>query len=275
MDTSERRSAFRRLHEEGCFVMPNPWDVGSARLLAGLGFKALATTSGGFAFARGLPDGAVPLDEMLAHTKEIVEATDLPVNADFQRAYADEPEDVATNVRLCVETGVAGLSVEDMTRERELYARGLAVERVRAARAAIDASGPGVLLTARCESFVVSHPHPPREARERLEAFAEAGADVLFAPGTLNREAISAIVAAAGPKPVSVMTPDKDLSVGDLAALGVRRVSLATSLMRAGLGAFMRAAREIAEKGTFGGLEGAEPSATLNRFFRDSAWTST
>lgn len=272
VDLAARRRAFRQLHERGCFVIPNPWDIGSARLLAGLGFEALATTSGGFAFSRGLPDGAVSCDEMLTHIREIVEATDLPVNADFQAAYADEPEGVAANARLCVETGVAGLSVEDMTKGHSLYDFTLAVERVRAARGAIDTSGADVLLTARCESFVVGHPDPLREACRRLEAFAEAGADVVFAPGSLDGDAISAIVATVSPKPVNVMATTKIRSVAELAALGVRRVSLAAALARAALGGFLRAAREIAERGTFGGLEGAEPGADVNRFFRNAGW---
>ena len=272
IDLAARRRTFRQLHEHGCFVIPNPWDIGSARLLASLGFKALATTSGGFAFSRGVPDGAVPRDEMLAHIREIVESTDLPVNADFQAAYADEPEAVAANVRLCVDTGVAGLSIEDMKKDASLYDFTLAVERVRAARAAIDASGAPVLLTARCECFVVGHADPIREACRRFAAFTEAGADVLFAPGSLDGEAISAIVAAASPQPINVMATSKNRSVAELAALGVRRVSLASALARAALGGFLRAAREIAERGTFGGFETAEPSADLNRFFRNREW---
>src|SRR2546427_4410427 len=202
---SSTATKFRAMHQAGCFVLPNPWDIGTAIYLERLGFKALATTSGGFAFSRGMPDGAVPRDEMLAHIREIVEATDLPVNADFQAAYADEPEAVAANVRLCVDTGVAGLSVEDMKGNHSLYDFTLAVERVRAARAAIDASAADVLLTARCECFVVGHADPVREACRRLEAFAEAGADVLFAPGSLDGDAISAILAAVAAKPVKLM----------------------------------------------------------------------
>lgn len=250
--------------------MPNPWDVGSARLLAGLGFASLATTSGGFAFTRGVPDGAVGRDEMLAHIREIVQATDLPVNADFQAGYADEPADVAANVTLCIDTGVAGLSIEDMRTDRTLYDPMLALERVRAARAAIDATGTDVLLTARCESFVVDHPDPLGEACRRLAAFADDGADVLFAPGSLDVDVISAIVAAVSPKPVSVMATTKNRSVADLAGLGVRRVSVATALARAAWGGFLRAARELAERGTFGGFDITKEAGDLNRFFRDA-----
>jgi 2-methylisocitrate lyase-like PEP mutase family enzyme len=263
----EKCRRFRTLHASGCFVMPNPWDPGSACLLANLGFPALATTSGGFAFSRGMPDGAVPRDEMLAHIAEIVRTVDVPVNADFQAAFADEPEEVAANVRLCVDTGVAGLSVEDMRSDHALYDFDLAVERVRAARAAVDASAADVLLTARSEAFVVNHPEALREACRRLAAFAEAGADVLFAPGSLEPDAISAIVAAVSPKPVSVMATPKHGSVAGLAAVGVRRISVASALARAAWGGFLRAARELAGRGSFAGFEEAEPSAALNRFF--------
>src|SRR6188508_563817 len=176
---------FRALHESGCFVLPNPWDIGTAIYLEHVGFKALATTSAGFAFLRGKPDGGVPRDDMLAHIREIVEATSLPVNADFHAGYADEPEDVAANVRLCVETGVAGLSIEDSTGRRDypLYEKKLAIERIRAARSAIDASKPGVVLTGRCEAWLVGDSDPLRTALERLAAYAQAGADCLYAPG--------------------------------------------------------------------------------------------
>jgi 2-methylisocitrate lyase-like PEP mutase family enzyme len=271
-DLAERRRSFRRLHESGCFVIPNPWDVGSARLLAGMGFRALATTSGGFAFSRGLPDGAVGRDEMLAHIAAVVAATDLPVNADFQAGYADDPSGVAENVRRCVQTGVAGLSIEDMKRDHALYELELAVDRVRAARSAIDASGADVLLTARCESFLVRHATPLPEACRRLAAFAAAGADVLFAPASLDEDAIAAIVAAVAPKPINVIAFPKHGSIAALAALGVRRVSLASGLARAALGGFLRAAREIADGGTFGGLQSAEPVADLNRFFANREW---
>lgn len=262
-----RRATFRRLHDAGCFVMPNPWDIGSARLSAGLGFPALATTSGGFAFSRGLPDGAVDRDTMLAHIAEIVTATDLPVNADFGNAFADAAEAVATNVALCVETGVAGLSVEDMAADRSLYEFDHAVDRVRAARAAIDAAGPDVLLTARSEALLTGHPGGLDEACRRIAAYAAAGADVLFVPGKLDAAAIARVIDAAGGKPVNAIALDPSQSIADLAQAGVRRVSLATALARAAYGGFLRLAREVAGAGTLKGLAEAEPGADLNRFF--------
>ncbi|HEX3470480.1 MAG TPA: isocitrate lyase/phosphoenolpyruvate mutase family protein [Silvibacterium sp.] len=276
MDYRARRAAFRKLHESGCFVIPNPWDVGSARYLRGLGFKALATTSSGFAFSRGLPDAewAVPREVALAHIAEIVAAVDLPVNADFQAGYADEPEGVAENVRLCVETGVAGLSIEDRRgdREKALYEFPVAVERIRAARTAIDALGADVLLTARAECFLVGLADPLREAVRRLEAYAEAGADVLYAPGPQTREQIDAIIAAVSPKSVNVlMSANTGLRMADLAALGVRRISVGSSLARAAWTGFIRAAKLIAEEGNFAGFEGLTPGAELNEFFRKDA----
>src|SRR6266498_5145600 len=197
MRSTENRAAskFRTMHESGCFVLPNPWDVGTAIYLQQLGFKGLATTSAGFAFARGLPDGAVPRDEMLDHIREIVEATSLPVNADFLAGYADEPEGVATNVRLCVYTGVAGLSIEDNTGRTDapLYEKKLAIERIRAARSAIDASGSGVVLTGRCEAWLVHDPDPFHTVLDRLAAYAEAGADCLYAPGVSKSDEIAQI----------------------------------------------------------------------------------
>src|SRR5437773_8154663 len=199
-------ATFRTMHESACFVLPNPWDVGTAIYLEHLGFEALATTSAGFAFSRGKCDGGVPRDEMLAHIREIVEATSLPVNADFESGYADEPEGVAANVRLCVNTGVAGLSIEDNTGDRKnpLYKLPLAVARIKAARAAIDASGSEVLLTARAECYLVGHPEPFKESILRLQAYAEAGADVLYAPGIHEREEIQTMVAELRPKPVNL-----------------------------------------------------------------------
>ena len=271
---AERRAAFRKLHESGCFVIPNPWDVGTALYLQHLGFPALATTSSGFAFTRGLPDTdwAVPRDAVLGHVAEIVRAVDLPVNADFESGYAHDPEGVAANVRLCVQTGVAGLSIEDATgdRARPLYELPLAVERIRAAREAIGDSG--VLLTARCESFLVGHPRPLDEAIRRLQAFAGAGADVLYAPGPHDREAISRLVAAAAPRPVNVlMSASAGMRVADLAALGVRRISVGSALARAAWTGFIRAAKRIAESGEFSGFEGNVPFAELNEFFRKAA----
>jgi 2-methylisocitrate lyase-like PEP mutase family enzyme len=264
-----RQAAFRRLHEAGCFVMPNPWDPGSALYLASLGFTALATTSSGFAFSRGLPDTdwAVPRDMMLAHIREIVAATDLPVNADFESGYAHKPEAVAENVRLCVETGVAGLSIEDSTgdKAKPLYDLSLAVERIRAARAAIDASGRGVLLTGRAECYLVGHPDPLKESLRRLQAYAEAGADVLYAPGPRSREEVRAVVEAVAPKPVNIlMSGPSDLGVEDLAEIGVRRISVGSALCRAAYGALFRAAREMKERGTFTWANDAVPFAEID-----------
>lgn len=276
MDFAARRAAFRKLHESGCFVIPNPWDVGTARYLRGLGFKALATTSAGFAFSRGLPDAdwAVSRHMALEHIADIVAATELPVNADFESGYAHEPEGVAANVRLCVETGVAGLSIEDATgnSEKPLYELGLAVERIKAARAAIDASGADVLLTARAECFLVGRADPLREAVQRLQAYAEAGADVLYAPGPQRREEIEAIVAAVRPKPLNVlMSANIGLRVAGVAAMGVRRVSVGSSLARAAWTGFIHAAKLIAEDGSFAGFDGLTPYAELNDFFRKDA----
>ena len=273
-DVAARRAAFRKLHESGCFVIPNPWDAGSARYLEGLGFKALATTSSGFAFSRGLPDGegGASLDAALAHIAEIVAATDLPVNADFQSGYGEKPEDVAESVRLCVETGVAGLSVEDrrVDRDKTLYELPLAVERVKAARKAIDASGADVLLTARAECFLVSHPDPLQESIKRLEAYAEAGADVLYAPGPTERAQIEAIVKAVTPKPVNVlMSSNTGPRVADLAEMSVRRISVGSSLARAAWTGFIRAAKLIADEGSFAGFEGIISGRDLNDFFKN------
>jgi 2-methylisocitrate lyase-like PEP mutase family enzyme len=270
---AEKRATYRRMHESGCFIIPNPWDIGTARYLRHLGFKALATTSSGFAFSRGLPDGigAVPLDAALGHIAEIVAASDLPVNADFQTGYAHEPEGVAENVRLCVATGIAGLSIEDATGEagQPLYDLSLAVQRIRAARAAIDASGTGVLLTGRAECYLTGHPQPLHESSRRLQAYAEAGADVLYAPGPRERDDIRAIVAAVAPRPVNVLVSwNAGLRVADLAELGVRRVSVGSGLARAAWTGFLRAAKAIADDGSFDGLEGIVSFAELDRFFR-------
>jgi len=270
----ERRSAFRRLHETGCFVIPNPWDVGTARYLGALGFAAVATTSAGFAFTRGLPDGKVPRDAMLQHIAEIVSAVDLPVNADFESGYARQPEGVVENVRLCLATGVAGLSIEDATGDpgKPLYDVTLAVERIRAARAAIDGSGSGVLLTARAECYLVGVAGPLRESIRRLEAYAEAGADVLYAPGPRHRADIEAIVAAVRPKPVNIlMSANTGLTVAGLAELGVRRISVGSALARAAWSGFIRAAKAIAANGQFTGFDDLVSHADLNEFFRQSS----
>jgi 2-methylisocitrate lyase-like PEP mutase family enzyme len=275
MDSSEfaaRRKRFRELHKHDCFVIPNPWDIGTALYLKKLGFSALATTSSGFAMTRGLPDAdwAVPRDAVLEHVHEIVNATELPVNADFESGYAHEPEGVAESVRLCVATGVAGLSIEDSTGDaaHPLYELPMAVERIKAARAAIGDSG--VLLTGRAECFLVGHPDPLRESIRRLEAYAEAGADVLYAPGIRTRAEIQAVVDAVKPKPVNVLMGwPSEMRVPDLAAIGVRRISVGSSLARAAWTGFQRAARMIAEEGSFGGFEGLVPYAELNGFFRE------
>jgi 2-methylisocitrate lyase-like PEP mutase family enzyme len=267
------RAAFRKLHESGCFVIPNPWDTGTAMYLKHLRFQALATTSAGLSFSRGLPDTdwAVPLETTLANIRSIVEATNLPVNADFESGFAHAPEGVAANVTRCVETGVAGLSIEDSTGDQQnpLYELPIAVERMKAARAAIDASGSGVLLTGRAECFLTGHPDPLRESLRRIEAYAAAGADVLYAPGARSRDEIRAIVDAVRPKPVNViMTADTGLRVADLAEMGVRRISVGSALARTAWGAFIRAAKGIAEEGSFAGFNDAAPYAELNAFFR-------
>jgi 2-methylisocitrate lyase-like PEP mutase family enzyme len=263
---------FRALHASGCFVVPNPWDAGTAAYLRHLGFRALATTSAGFAFSRGLPDDprAVPRDVMLGHVRELAAATSLPVTADFQNGYADEPGEVARNVALCVATGVAGLSVEDATGDpdRPLYPADQAVERVRAARAAIDATGVPVVLTARCEAALVGHPDPLRTALGRLAAYAEAGADCLYAPGLGSAEEVAAIVAAVAPRPVNVLASSAaSLPVARLAELGVRRVSVGSALARAAWGAFSRAAQGLADGGTFEGFAGAASMGELQGVF--------
>jgi len=270
--TTQQRQAFRTLHEGGCFVIPNPWDVGSARYLQHLGFPALATTSAGFAFSQGLPDSeqAVSLDRSLAHIADIAAAVDLPVNADFASAYAIEPSDVAENVARCVETGVAGLSVEDATGEQAtpLYELSLAVDRISAAREAIDRSGSGVLLTARAECYHVGHPDAFRESIRRLQAYAQAGADVLFAPGPQKPEEIKALVEAVHPKPFNLLVVrDIGLGVNDIAALGVRRISVGGALALAGWTAFMRAAQSLKANGSFAGLADLVPYPEINQLF--------
>ena len=266
-------SRFHELHESGCFVLPNPWDVGTAIYLEHLGFQALATTSAGLAFSKGWPDalGVVSRDNALAHIRDIVAATSLPVNADFQTGFADDPQQVATNVGLCVATGVAGLSIEDASGDRRqpLYDRALAVERIQAARAAIDATKMPVVLSGRCEAWLVGDANPLRTALDRLVAYAEAGADCLYAPGVREPRDIQAIVKAVSPKPVNVLVSSSDtgLSVPRLADLGVRRISVGSALARVAWGAFMRAARGIIQAGSFDGLSQAAPFAELNRVF--------
>jgi 2-methylisocitrate lyase-like PEP mutase family enzyme len=263
---------FRALHESGCFVLPNPWDVGTAIYLQRLGFKALATTSAGFAFARGRADGEVPSDEMLAHIREIVKTTPLPVNADSLNGYADEPEGVAENVKRCIASGVAGLSIEDNTPRADapLYEKNLAVERIRAARSAIDASGTGVVLTGRCEAWLVGDVDPLRTALDRLVAYADAGADCLYAPGVVAPDEITQIVKAIAPKPLNLLISgfNHQLSFSKVADLGVRRISVGSGLALAAWGAFSRAAREIQTNGSFSLLGEGAKSAELNELFR-------
>jgi 2-methylisocitrate lyase-like PEP mutase family enzyme len=265
---------FRDLHQSGCFVLPNPFDIGSAKYLQQLGFKALATTSAGFAFTRGLPDEvtALPRHLMLVHIRELVEATTLPVNADFQNGYADEPEGVADSVRLCVATGVAGLSIEDNAGNGSLYEESLAVERIKAARRAIDESKIPVVLTARCEAWLVGQPNPFEVAIKRLTAFADAGADCLYAPGVSDPQQITEIVKAVSPKPVNVLAsrPDPNLTLSRLSDLGVRRISVGSALARVAWGAFMRAARSISETGTFDSFGEAASFVELDQVFKNT-----
>jgi 2-methylisocitrate lyase-like PEP mutase family enzyme len=268
----EKRRQFRELHKEGCFVLPNPWDIGSARYLQHLGFKALATTSVGFAFTRGLPDGAVSRDDMLAHIGELAMACYVPVNADFERGFADAPDEVGENVTRCVATGVAGLSIEDSTGRKDapLYPFDLAVARMRAARAAIDKAGGTVVLTGRAECFLVGQPDLA-ETIKRLKAYADAGADCLYAPGLRKREDIEAVVGALAPLPVNVLISRPGLSVAELAAVGARRISVGGTLARVAWAAFMAAATGIARDGSFDALASAAPHADLNAFFQQDA----
>src|SRR5881296_3354270 len=277
MRSTQNRAAskFRTMHESGCFVLPNPWDIGTAIYLEQLGFKALATTSAGFAFSRGKPDGGVPRDEMLVHIREIVEATSLPVNADFLNGFADKPENVAANVKLCIDTGVAGLSIEDNSQNpaAPLYEKKLAIERIRAARSAIDASKTGVVLTGRCEAWLVGHRDPLHTALDRLAAYAEAGADCLYAPGFSNPDEIAQIVKTVSPTPVNVLVSgfNHQLSLSQLTDFGVRRISVGSGLALAAWGAFLRAAKDIKTNGTFNLLANNASSADLNELFRQKA----
>jgi 2-methylisocitrate lyase-like PEP mutase family enzyme len=267
----EKRKAFRALHDKGCFVMPNPYDMGTARYLGGLGFKALATTSSGAAWSYGFPDGALARDVMLEHITEIVAVTDLPVNADFLNGFADEPEDLIPNVALCIGTGVAGLSIEDSDANQQLYDTGLAVERIRAARRAVDDDGSGVFLVARCEAFLLGLPDALRIAVDRLERFAEAGADCLYAPDVIRSEDIATIVRAVAPKPVNVLARNLGgLTVADLAALGVRRISLGGGLARLAWSAVMHASQDLAA-GRLEAVDDAVSGAALNALFVDAA----
>jgi len=267
---AEKRRAFRALHERGCFVIPNPWDIGTARYLQHLGFSALATTSSGAAWSLGLPDNAVGRDAMLAHVTSIVAASDLPVNADFESGYASSAREVGESVGMCVDTGVAGLSIEDSTGDADnpLFSLDDAVARIRAARRAIDAKDPQVVLVGRAECFLIGRTDLD-ETIGRLRGYAAAGADCLYAPGIRTREQIARIVDAVAPKPVNVLVGGAlGFAVKDLAELGVRRISVGGALARAAWGGFIRAARAIAEAGTFDALADAVAFAELNGFFR-------
>jgi 2-methylisocitrate lyase-like PEP mutase family enzyme len=265
-----RRRTFRDMHVSGCFVIPNPWDAGSARYLQGLGFKALATTSSGFAWSRGHPDGDLSRELVLDHLRDMVAATDLPLNADFESGFARDPQGVAESVRLALETGVAGLSIEDATGDAEnpVYGVDVAVARLRAARGAIDNAGGDALLIGRAENFFVGRPDLD-DTIVRLKEYAKAGADCLYAPGVRSRDQIAAVVAAVAPKPVNLLVgSSSELTLQDIAALGVRRVSLGGALARAAWGGFMRAARSIADEGRFDDFSQAAAGVELNSFFR-------
>jgi 2-methylisocitrate lyase-like PEP mutase family enzyme len=264
--TADKRATFRKLHVNGCFVLPNPWDVGSARALQHLGFKAIASTSAGFAWSIGKADNRVTLDDVCGHLTALCNAVDLPVNADFEGGFAHKADKVAANVARAVKTGVAGLSIEDSTGDaaKPLYERAYAIERIKAARSAIDADNSGVLLVGRCEGFLVGQTDM---VIDRLNAYAEAGADCLYAPGIKTKEQISAVVKAVHPTPVNLLIGASGLSVAEAADLGVRRISVGGSLARTAWAGFMRAAREMAEKGTFTELGNGYSGAELNKMF--------
>lgn len=267
---AERRARFRQLHESGCFLIPNPFDVGSARWLQALGFRALASTSSGSAFTQGRPDGGMTLDEVLTHLRTLVDACDLPINADFEDGHAATEDELAQNVGRCIATGVAGLSIEDSTGSaaQPLYPFAEAVSRMRAARAAIDVSGQDVLLVGRAECFLTGHERPLDEAIRRLVAYADAGADCLYAPGVRSRADIEAIVRAVAPKPVNVLVGwPSEFTLQQLGEMGVRRVSVGGALAGAAWGGFMRAAQALA-KGRFGGFAENAAMREINAFFQ-------
>ena len=269
--TADKRRAFRKLHESGCFVIPNPWNVGSARYLQSLGFKALASTSAGFAHAQGYADGEVTLEMMLAHFRELAEVTDVPLNADFEGGFADDPEGVAKNVTRCIETGVSGLSIEDSTPDPNipLYDFDLTVARVKAARAAIDKAGGDVIFTARSEGFIRGRPDIEETIR-RIKAFVAAGTDCIYTPGIKTREHIEATVKAAAPKPVNFLNSGAfGFTVSDLANMGVRRISVGGSLARVAMHAFIKTARQISSEGKFDGFTDLITNAELNKFFSE------
>jgi methylisocitrate lyase len=266
--TAGKRATFRKLHETGCFVLPNPFDAGSAKALQHLGFKAIASTSAGLAWTLGKADNRVTVDEVVDHLAALSAAVDIPVNADFEGGFADQPEGVGVNVARAVASGVAGLSIEDSTGDKAdpLYERTLAVERIKAARQAIDAAGRDALLTGRCEAYLWGRPDLAFVI-DRLTAYAEAGADCLYAPGIKTREEISAVVKAVAPKPVNLLIGASGLSLAQAEELGVRRISVGGALARMAWAGFMRAASEMAEQGTFAGLAGGYPGGELNKMF--------
>ncbi|WP_445489149.1 isocitrate lyase/PEP mutase family protein [Rhodopseudomonas sp. RCAM05734] len=268
ISTAEKRANFRKLHEAGCFVIPNPWDVGSARYLAHAGFQALASTSSGYAWSTGRADNHVGCDDVIDHLTTLSAATDLPVNADFEAGFADDPDGVAANVARAVATGIAGLSIENSTGRpaQPLYEDALALARIKAARAAIDATDPAIMLVARCEGFLTGERDLARTIA-RLVAFADAGADCLYAPGIAAPDDIAALVRAVHPKPVNVLIVQPSMTVQGLAALGVRRVSVGGALARTAWAGVMGAAKEIAEQGTFTAFAGAAKGAELNGLF--------
>jgi 2-methylisocitrate lyase-like PEP mutase family enzyme len=268
VDVTERCRVFRQLHQSGCFVIPNPWDVGSARTLVRLGFRALATTSSGFAWSTGRKDNHVPLDEALEHFRRLAGSVPVPVSGDFEGGFAIEPEGVHANVALASKTGLAGLSIEDSTRDpaNPLFDFTLAVDRIRAARRALDESGTGILLVGRSEGFIVGRPDL-QETIRRLTAYADAGADCLYAPGIRTPAEITAIVKAVAPKAVNVGVGSDFTTVTDLAAMGVRRISVGGALARTAWSGFLRAATEIAEQGTFTNLARAVSGAEMNQSF--------
>jgi 2-methylisocitrate lyase-like PEP mutase family enzyme len=269
LTTADKRANFRKLHEKGCFIIPNPFDVGSAKALQQLGFKALASTSAGFAWTIGKADNRVSVDEVCDHLAAITSAVDIPVNADFEGGFAVEPEDVAKNVARAVKTGIAGLSIEDSTgnKDKPLFEINLAVERIKAARKAIDADNSGVLLTARCEGYLVGLANLPL-VLDRLQAYSEAGADCLYAPGIKTREDIIGVVRQANSKPVNLLIGASGLSLKQAEDLGVRRISVGGSLARAAWGGFMKAAEQMAGQGTFTELASGYPGGELNKMFR-------
>jgi 2-methylisocitrate lyase-like PEP mutase family enzyme len=268
LPTADKRANFRKLHEGGCFVIPNPFDVGTAKALQHLGFKALASTSAGFAWTIGKADNRVTVDDVCTHLAAICSAVDIPVNADFEGGFSVEPEGVAKNVARAVKTGVAGLSIEDSTgdKAKPLYDRTLAIARIKAARQAIDADKSGVLLTGRCEAFLWGQTDLALVI-DRLKAYADAGADCLYAPGIKTTEDIAAVVKAVQPKPVNLLIGASGLSVNQARDLGVRRISVGGSLARTAWTGFMKAAKEMAEKGTFSELASGYPGAELNKLF--------